>query len=252
MKLARLQDEFSGWLRTGSEAAAGSFAPGAAAGLAIYQNNYRAQLAACLEDAFAKTRQWIGDEAFHEAVVVHVERIPPSSWTLDAYPRDFPATLALLWPDDAEVAELAALELALTEAFVGADAPTLDPATLGAVDWDRAALHFVPTLDLQPLTTNAPAIWSALTTDEPPPPVGSLPAPGSLLTWRAGELARFRVLEEDEADAIVRIRSGLCFAGLCAHIAAEHGESDGIALTGAWLGAWIAEGLIAEISEGEN
>ena len=55
-------------------------------------------------------------------MVAHVARVPPSSWTLDAYPRDFPATLAPLYPDDPEVAELAVLELALAEAFVGADA----------------------------------------------------------------------------------------------------------------------------------
>ncbi len=118
MTLAQTQRDFSNWLHGGLTEGRMLFGESAQAGLGVYRNNFRAQLAGCLEESFERTRQWIGGEAFHEAVVRHVERVSPSSWTLDAYPRDFPATLALLYPDDPEVAQLAKLELALANAFV--------------------------------------------------------------------------------------------------------------------------------------
>jgi hypothetical protein len=56
----------------------------------VHQNNYRLQLIACLTESFTYTRGWIGGEAFEAAAAAHIDRVPPSSWTLDAYPRDFP------------------------------------------------------------------------------------------------------------------------------------------------------------------
>ncbi len=141
MNLIELQRDMRAWLTCEDAAAAARFGDEAAPGLRVYQNNYRAQLAACLEESFEHTRDWIGGEAFHRAIVAHVDRVPPSSWTLDAYARDFPATLAILYPADPEVAELAWLEMALGEAFVAADADALAADDLAAVDWDRAVLR---------------------------------------------------------------------------------------------------------------
>lgn len=248
MSLAQTQRAFSAWLRTGASDDAMPFGSSALPGLAIYQNNFRAQLADCLEDSFPQTRQWIGGEAFHDAVVHHVERVPPSSWTLDAYPRDFPATLALLYPDDPEVNELADLELALAEAFVGPDAEPLAAERIAQVDWDRAILRFTPTLDLRPLTTNAPDIWKTLTGEEIPPAAALLPEQAALMTWRQSEMSRFRVIDGAEQRGILLTRNGLPFAALCAQLVDEMGESEGVALGGAWLGSWLADGLLTDIA----
>ena len=250
MTLALLQRDLRAWLEQGSDAAARRL--GGGPGLTVYQNNYRAQLAACLEASFPQTRAWIGDAAFHDAVVAHVARVSPSSWTLDAYPRDVPATLALLYPDDAEVVELAALELALDEVFVGPDASPVAADALGALDWDRARLTFVPTLDLLPLTTNAPAIWSALTANDVPPAVAALPEAGALLVWRHELTSRFRAIDALEQQAILLIRSGMRFAQLCAAMVDLRGEDDGIRLAGEYLGQWLGEGLLTDIFEGED
>lgn len=247
MKLADTQRHFTEWLQSGSPETAAQFGGSALPGLAIYQNNFRSQLAACLEDSFERTRQWIGADAFHEAVVTHVERVPPSSWTLDAYPRDFPATLALLHPVDPEVTELASLELALAEAFVRPDAPPLAAARLAAVDWESAVIVFTPTLDLQPLTTNAPAIWTALANDQMPPPAERLPVEAALLIWRRDEDPMFRAGDRDERHALMLLRQGMTFADLCTQLVHERGETEGIAFTGAWLGRWLSDGLVTDI-----
>jgi len=248
--LIELQRDMRAWLVHEDEAAAERFGTGAGAGLRVYQNNYRAQLAARLEDSFARTRDWIGEESFHHAIVAHVERVPPSSWTLDAYPRDFPATLALLYPDDPEVAELGWLECALGEAFVAADAATVAAGALDTIDWDRAVLHFTPTLDLGPLSTNVPAIWAALAAGEMPPAVELLPEPGAILVWRQDQVSRFRAIDQIERQALLAVRGGLSFAALCEAMVATYGQDDGIARAGQLLGQWLADGLITAVEEG--
>ncbi|WP_066812229.1 HvfC/BufC N-terminal domain-containing protein [Sphingomonas asaccharolytica] len=249
MTLIELQRDMRAWLVRDDAAAGRRFGADAGPGLRVYQNNYRAQLVACLEDSFARTRDWIGEEAFHHAIVAHVERVPPSSWTLDAYPRDFPATLALLYPDDPDVAELGWIECALGEAFVGPNAPAVAADGLGAIDWDRAVLHFTPTLDLGPLSTNVAVIWTALAVAEMPPAVELLPEPGAILVWRQDLVSRFRAIDQIEQQALLAARAGLSFANLCEAMVAAHGQEDGIARAGQLLGQWLADGLITDVEE---
>lgn len=247
MKLILLQRDFGAWLRTGSAAVATRLGSHCAPGLRVYQNNYRTQLVSCLEKAFERTREWIGEEAFQNAVVAHVDSIPPSSWTLDDYGRDFSMTLSSLYPDDPEVAELAWLEWAIGEAFTAADHAPLDPAVIADTDWDSAALRLSPSIDIFALITNAPAIWSALNEGETPPPAEMLDSPSALLVWRKAMTSHFRVIDARERDLLLLARGGRSFAFLCEKLVAEIGEEEGVALAGAYLGRWIADDLIAEI-----
>jgi hypothetical protein len=244
MTLLSLQRDMSAWLDTGSEQCAARFAASTRPGLGIYQNNYRAQLAACLEDSFSVTLAWLGGAAFHDAIVAHVGSVPPTSWTLDLYGRDFPATLRALYPDDPEVGDLATIEWALSEAFVAPDAPPL-AADLTTMDWDKARIGLVPSLTFHALKTNAPAIWSAIQGGSEPPAAILLPAPEALILWRSDELCRFRSIMPDERDALLFLTTpGATFGGLCA--ALGEGKVERI---GPWLGQWLAEGQIASIAD---
>lgn len=249
MTLLALQRDFRAWLVDENGGAARRFGASAGPGLRVYQNNYRAQLVGCLEASFARTRAWIGYEAFVVAAVTHIDRVPPSSWTLDAYARDFPATLRILYPDDPEIVELASLELALEEAFVGPDARALTMADLAEIDWDRAILHLTPTLDLGDMATNAPAIWSALAAGETPPVAERLDAAGAVLVWRQDQVSRFRAVDQYERQALVQLRAGLSFAELCRGAVDAFGEQEGIARTGRWLACWVNEGLVVGFQE---
>ena len=243
MTLLALQREMRDWLEVGSDQCAARFAASAQAGLGIYQNNYRAQLAGCLEDIFPVTLAWLGGEEFHAAIVAHVEQVPPDSWTLDHYGRDFPATLRGLYPDDPEVGDLATIELALSEAFVASDAPPLQ-ADFTAIDWDQAKIAFLPSLAVHPLATNAPAIWSAINAGGEPPSATLLPSAEALIVWRSEEVCRFRSIAQDERDALTFLAGpGATFGGLCNAL----GESQ-VELVGQWLGQWIADKIIATIA----
>lgn len=246
MTLLALQRDFRSWLQRADRGAAERIAPGKDAGFGIYQNNYRAQLAGCLEGSFPMTRTWIGATAFHEAIVRHVEEVPPSSWTLDLYPLNFPQTLDRCFPDDPEIAELAKLELALEQAFVAPDEQPVGPDDLAAVDWDHAVLRFTSSLQVHEFRTNAAAIWSALADEQPPPAAKREVLESSvLLVWRSGFNSRFRTTDRQEARLIANARAGCRFNNLCELIDGD--DAVRALVAGRLLGNWISSSLITGI-----
>jgi hypothetical protein len=253
VSLLDVQRSFRDWLTAESDEAAMRLGVAAAPGLAVHLNTYRSQLLICLGETFGTVRAWLGDAAFEAAAAIHIDRVPPSSWTLDAYARDFPETLSDLYPADPEVAELARLERLLAQIFTATDcipvAPdTLDQADWAQVDWDRAVLQLVPTFALLPVTTNAAAIWSAIRDGAPPPPVASLDAPTRLVLWRNGFTPNFRSLDPAEAAALEQVSGGMTFGALCALLVERCGAAEGPRLAGAWLGQWLRDGLITRVA----
>lgn len=248
MSLAALQSDFRIWLIDASPEAAARIGPAAGPGLSVYQNNYRAQLMACLAETYERTHAWLGDEAFLAAAAAHIDATPPSAWTLDAYPIDFADSLSAIYPGDPDVAELAALEWALSRAFTTADAIAMTPEALANVDWDRAALHFTPGLAILPATSNAAAIWSALSKGEMPPDAVALPEPTALLVWRQDFTPCFRTIDAVEERAIMLCMGGAAFGALCGSMIDAFGETEGIARAAALLGQWISDGLIVGTS----
>ncbi|WP_226018082.1 putative DNA-binding domain-containing protein [Novosphingobium sp. FKTRR1] len=247
MSLSALQQDFRDWLVTGSDEAQSRFSPDAAPGLLVYQNNYRCALMACLEESFAKTLAWIGPELFHAIAAAHIDARPPESWSLDHYAAYFPQALAQALPDDTEVGELAMLEQALTDAFVGPDGAALALGDVPQVDWDRAVLRWVPTARLLSLASNAPAIWSALAANREPPPRALLAEPVRVLVWRQEDIACFRALDPQEAEVAPTLLGGATFTAICARLVDAHGEAQGVQLAGAWLGRWVADGALAAL-----
>lgn len=247
MRLSEMQGAFLDWLASGDEAAARRLplAKGAEHGLGVYQNNYRAALMACLADSFPQTLLWLGEGPFEAAAARHIERVPPDSWTLDDYALGFPAGLAEDYPYDPEVAELARIELVLSQVFVAADAVPLAPGAMGAIDWDHARLQTIPALSILSLHSNAEEIWIALADEAPPPPVRWEQEARSVLIWRQGFLCRLRSLDSDEAGLLAYLSGDApAFADLCRIAVAQWGEQAGIARIGQYLAQWVADGLV--------
>jgi hypothetical protein len=245
MSLLALQRDFRAWLIGADENAAAKFGAAAHAGLGVYQNNYRAQLVACLEETYARVKAWLGDDAFLAAAIDHIDRTPPSDWTLDRYGHDFPETLRTCYPNDAEVAELAWLDRSLADAFVGPNVETLEAMPLQGADWDHAVLRLTPTLHLGHMTTNAAAIWSALSAGSTPPSV-ALPR-STLLVWRREFTSCFRTLDDQETRAIELCRNGRTFGELCAMLVDGNGEAEGVKIAGTWLAQWLRERLVVAV-----
>lgn len=252
MSLLALQRDMRDWLLREDMAAADRIGAAAGAGLAIHQNNYRTQLVACLESSFPRTRAWIGEDMFIRAAAYHIDRVPPSIWTLDAYGRDFPATLARLHAADPEIAEIAGIELALEGLFVAADSLAVGLDGLGDVDWDRAVLTFSPSIDLLHFNTNGFVIWSALVDQKEPPAPQYLDMPDVAVLWRQGEQCRIRTVDNAELQALLNLRCGMTFGALCRDVALLLGEEAGMTLVGRWLGLWLSDHMVIAIDDREQ
>lgn len=218
-------------------------------GIGIYRNNYRGQLRGALRDTFRHVLLWLGDDAFEAAAEAQIRNSPPTSWTLDAYGRDFPALLRQLYPQDPEVHELAWLDLAMSNAFVTADAVPVAPSHLARISWDRVRLRFVP-LQLSEAATNASEIWIALEEGKMPPPARRLDRRGGYLVWRSGYVPRFRFAQPREYRSLCELYLGIQFDRVCSLLEAEIGRSEAIEAIGQILGRWLAEGIIAGVEPG--
>jgi len=248
MRLSALQRGFLSWLASGEEGDAARLPVLRPEGLAVYQNNYHASLMACLADTYPQTLAWLGEETFQAAAARHIDRVPPYSWTLDDYADGFPASLTLEYPEDREVGELAQIELALSQAFVAAEAAVLTPAQMAGVDWDTARLQTIPALSLLSLTSNAADIWMALAEGEAPPPAQEGVGTQAVLVWRQDGLCRLRLLDADEAAMLMMLASGpLPFRHMCEQAIARWGEEQGVLAIGQWLSRWVGDGVIAAV-----
>jgi len=217
-------------------------------GGAVYQNNYRAQLVGCLEESYPHLRSFIGEEAFLHAAAAHISRRPPHAWTLDAYADDFCDTLQEQFPDNPDLHELAWIEHALGQAFVGPDAAPVAAEMLAAIDWDNARLQLTPSLHLRAATTNAADLWFVLR-DGGAPESEMLPAAGGLLVWRRGSVSCLRALDAIEHAALAHLQSDGSFVGLCALLVERLGEEQGIVAAGAMLADWLGSELITGVQD---
>jgi hypothetical protein len=245
MNLAEMQRDFQSWLVTASSDAASRLSGSTAAGLTVYQNNYRVQLINCLEVIYPHVRTWIGEEAFLAAAITHIDRHPPHAWTLDAYGDHFDETLASRYPNNPDVHELARIELALSRAFVAPDADVLTPNRLAEVDWDSARLRLASSLDMNAATTNAADIWSALEHNEAPPESEMLMEPAGVVVWRRQFTVFLDAVDALEYAALLQLRKDGSFAGLCDMLVERLGEEQGIAKAGALLARWIDKEWLA-------
>ena len=228
-------------------AAADDAGPEAANGMQIYRDAYRGRLLAALEASFARTRRWVGDQAFIAAACHYILTHPPRGWTLDTYGAEFPQILAKLFADDPEVAELGWLEWHMQQAFAARDKPRLDPVELAAAgygesDWDRMQFTFAPGFALQRLTTNCLALWHQLERDPPGGFAVERDPDCAVVVWREACSPNVRQLQQDECDALAAMADGATLGS----IGAVHGPE----LLGQWLAQWLGEGLISQARPG--
>jgi hypothetical protein len=213
-------------------------------GMRVYANNYRGQLIAALGDTYAKTRLWLGDEAFDTEAGHYVDANAPSSWTLDAYGRAFPDMLEARYPDDPDVHELAWIDRALREAFSGPDAVAIEVGALVAEDWERVEFAFVPTLRFHSARSNAAAIWKALAEQIMPPGAEQTDAGGGVRIWRKGLSPQFASMDPDECACLDLALTGATFGEICELLSRRKGPLPAASEAGILLRTWVGDGLV--------
>jgi hypothetical protein len=219
-------------------------------GMRVYANNYRGQLVAALGDTYAKTRLWLGDDAFDIEAGCYVDANAPSSWTLDTYGRAFTDMLEARYPEDPDVHELAWMDGALREAFSGPDADAIQVGALVAEDWERIEFVFVPTLRFCRTRSNAPSIWKALADEVMPPAAEQADAGSGVRVWRKGFSPQFASMDANECACLDLALTGATFGEICALLGRLRGPGLIASEAGRLLRGWVGDGLVRHLRKG--
>lgn len=233
------------WLETGDPDCADRLGDAARPGLDVYLNNYRTQLLNCLDQAFHRTRAWLGSDQFLRTARCHITAHPPSAWTLDAYPASFAAEIAALFPDDPVTHEIVRLELALGDAQTAADRLPLTRAMFVDLDWDIVALTHASGGQVLRHFSNAAEIWSALSRAESPPVGKTADVPIDILVWRSHWDPCFRALDADEAELFAQMITPLRFTDICTQLEQKLGEQAAVERAGLLLARWADDEAVS-------
>jgi hypothetical protein len=221
----------------------------------VYRHAYCSRLVEAMRSEHPLLHLYLGDDAFDDMARAYVAAHPSQHPNLRWFSKTLPDFLGSTPPyrDHPVIAEIAALEKALNDAFDAPDAPvlTLDAMAGFAPEvWNDLRFKPHPSAARLDLSTNASAIWLALKTDETPPQAEALAQPCHLLIWRQELTPMFRELPSEEAMMWDEAASGIPFGVLCSMLA-THDDPDGAAARGAgYLHGWITAGLLAEVSGG--
>ncbi|WP_230473358.1 DNA-binding domain-containing protein [Dyella choica] len=216
-------------------------------GLAAYQNNYRSQLVNVLKASYPQLLSRMGEGAFLQTAIRHIDLHPPSSWTLDDYGADFRQTLRVIYPDNPDLDELAWIEWTLSECFVAPDATTLTIQALGDIDWDHARLRLTPSFRQHVATTNAVDVWSSLHHQTEAIEAEMLDTPAGVIVWRRGFSSQLRQVDAIERAALLSLLNDGDFNAMCDVVVEHLGEAEGVTRAGSLLAAWMASDIVASV-----
>jgi len=215
----------------------------------VYRNAYVARLAEILGNDYTQLHTYLGDEGFAKLARAYIATHPSDRRNARWFGRHLPAFAKETAPfaTHPEIAELAALEKALDDAFDGPDATPLaigDLAGISPDDWPHLTFQPHPTAIRLTFTTNAAEIWSALKDGTSPPAPARWPEPQALIVWRQDDMARFRPLAAEEAIMWDEAVHGVRFGVLCEMLATFAGEADAALRAATYLKTWIDSGML--------
>jgi hypothetical protein len=216
----------------------------------VYRNAYVARLAEVLADDYEQVHAYLGDAGFAKLAKSYIAAHPSDRRSARDFGRHVPDFLKTDpgFAAHAEVAEIAALEKALADAFDGPEAEPLSLAMLAEVApelWTKLVFTPHPTAQRLTFATNAADIWSALRDESAPPPPRRLPEPQNILVWRQDATARFCAVGPEEAMMWNEAAAGTRFGVLCEMVATYGGEDGADFRAASYLKDWVDMGSLA-------
>ncbi len=213
----------------------------------IYANMYFYRLLDALKEDFPATLAVLGPDNFHNLVTGYLLEYPPTEPSLYYCGQHLAAYLRdhPLREGAPFIADLAAVERAVVEVFHGPDAAALETDSLRAIaPADWPAIRF----GLQPSAQMLALDWrvSELLRAVEERRESSPANRGShrILVWRRDARVLYRELDQAETEALEAVSRGAIFAEICEVVAAEGGEQDPVAAMNRMLARWLADGLL--------
>jgi hypothetical protein len=259
--LAQRQRDFAAWL-TAREAPAET--PGllsdarasAAQRLRVYRDAYAARIVSALRDDYPALCGALGQERFdalaREYLHVFPSRHPSLRYAGARLPEFIVGHAAAreLGASAAWAADLARLELAVTDAFDAADAQPLTRTDLGALppgSWHALELALMPGALLLALGRPVRALRAAHDAAQPLAQAARAalaPLAERVLVWRSGERVLHREVGAEEHALLACVVRGVRFGELCALAAEARGDEAGAALAASLLARWVDDALL--------
>jgi hypothetical protein len=219
----------------------------------VYKYAYGSRLVEAMRNDHKLLHAYLGDEMFdamgHAYVAANPSQHPNLRWFSQALPDFLKSTEP--YSDHPVLADIAALEKVLNDAFDAAEAPVLalaDMAGFAPEAWAGLTFQPHPSAIRVDCSTNASAVWLALKSDEMPPDAVALEQPCRLLIWRQDVTPMFRELSPEEAMMWDEAANGIPFGVLCSMLA-TYDDPDGAAARGAgYLHGWVTARLLTGVS----
>jgi hypothetical protein len=223
----------------------------ARARLQIYANAYFSRLLEVMKEDYRATRAVMDESEFENLLADYLAAYPPTEPSITYAGRYFPDFLnghsvSLLSPF---AGELALLERAILEAFVGPDNDPLDSATIRLVSpeqWPMLPIKTGPNVHVLDFEWRVEAVLRAVEAgaawEEPERRANSI------LVWRRDSEVHYRELEYGERAGLALAVEGGIFSEICEAIAKEVGNSkEPAALINRLLGRWIGDGVLLNV-----
>lgn len=253
----QLQDAFQRSVTTGDDAILAEIldSPQEARGVlfGVYRHAYGARLVESLRTDHELLHIYMGDEMFDALGQSYVAATPSHHPNVRWFSQGLPDFLRTAAPyaDYPVLADLAALERALNDAFDAVDAPVLMVGNLAGIApeaWNGLRFVAQPAARRLDLGTNAAAIWLALKQDKAPPQAVAGDTPSRILVWRQDDTPMFRELGAEEAMMWDEAAAGVPFGVLCAMLAAFADPDTAAARGAGYLHGWVTSQLLTELS----
>ena len=215
----------------------------------VYRNAYRQRLVEVLGVDYEQVHAYLGDEQFEALAQAYIAANPSSYRSARDFGGKMPEFCAAIapWSERPEIAEIAALERALNDAFDGADAVPMGKAELLGIapdDWSRIVVEPHPTARRLDFSTNAFDIWTALKNESAPPAASPQTAPDPILVWRKELMPMARRISTDEAMMWDEAAAGVPFGVLCEMMATMFDAAEAPGRAANHLLVWIEAGLL--------
>ena len=228
--------------------------------LSIYSYAYAARLKEVLATDYPAVLMAIGDDHFNALADDYIQAHPSHYFSLRDFGRDLPGFIAKLIQQDEHptipwhampwLYELALFEWRLGQAFDVADVSSLteqDMATIPPEAWPDLTFSLHPSVQRLDFAWNIPAMWQALTADEPTPVDALRDTASPWLIWREQLITRFRSMTTDEQQALDALAAGANFNDICETLATLIPEEEVPMRAASLLKGWLAQGLISGI-----
>jgi hypothetical protein len=219
----------------------------------VYRYAYGSRLVEAMRNDHELLHAYLGDEMFDEMGHAYVKARPSEHPNLRWFSQGLPEFLKTAEPycNHPVIADLAALEKGLNDAFDAAEGEVLELVAMAAFapeQWNDLTFKPHPSAARLDLSTNASAVWLALKNDETPPDAVTLEEPSRILIWRQDTTPMFRELPTEEAMMWDETAGGIPFGVLC-EMLATYDDPDGAAARGAgYLHGWITSGTLTAVS----